>query len=97
MHKQVISRFLALLILSPLAGYVGYRWDQQDLALIERASHEALIEYAKSLLVTSWAEAIILCLLAGGAIYSLLEVMAYLIRLAWEKTNKEEQQSNKAL
>jgi hypothetical protein len=80
MVAAIVSRAVAILILSVPVGYVFYEMDSRDWLTIQEYSHEELLAYLESVLIPSHVVAIIIIFLVGCGIVACVEVLAWTLR-----------------
>jgi hypothetical protein len=76
MVASIISRAIAILILSVPAGYVFHETDNRDWQVIQGYSHDELLAYLESALLPSHLATIIMVFLVGCGTVACVEALA---------------------
>ncbi len=80
MLAQVISRVLAIAILSVPVGYVCQEVDDQDWKVIQEYSHAELLAHLETMRLPGHIVAIIVVFLVGCGVTACVELVAWVIR-----------------
>lgn len=80
MIAQVLSRLVAIVLLSVPAGYVFQEIDNRDWEVIQEYDHSELLAHIQSCRLPSHFVTIVVVLLTGCGFTACIEVVAWLFR-----------------
>jgi hypothetical protein len=83
MERMVISRVVALALISIPAAWAMQAWTLADRERYRTLSHEALVAYLESYQIMSFLGNYFLVLVTGGVIIALVEGVAWVILRVW--------------